>query len=685
MYLGDSDLGEVTRRALDAFDGVTTRDMAPMIDDKDWKVSGWAAKPFAILFSTFREVIFIDADALFFRDPETLFDDPGYKTTGALFFRDRLFMPESKKSWLQQVLPKPVSKQVKRSRPWTGDSGHMQESGVIVVDKVRHFVALLMVTRMNGPDRDGNKDKGRVGIYDMVYGDKETFWLGWELVGDVAYAFHQGDAGTMGVTQGLDSKVGGDGEILQKKEPTFGASKLATYRICSPQLIHLDLDGSPIWFNDWLLENKFVVRNQRALIQAWNRSSYNEDILENAKGCLFLGVPHRGSGLADWANVPAKLLKTLSMGFAGNSNFIKVLRSSSKDSVRLSENFVDRAKTIHFRSFFETDRYGNQIVGILSSFFDELSVVGILLALVSLGQASNLIHTGQVSSAHRFTQWGAWGIAGLLAVLNIVTFGLSEWQYSDDGRFFGPTQLQNLRRITFTMLVVQMAFNAFILIKAIMLAGQTRIEPRLLIATRYLRVCCVLMLVKTCYNVGYYADYVPLGDSETGQKRTLAYIAILDVIFNSWPAFISLIILFVLGAKKQDGSVWSAPDHMQTAEVAGTPLNMHEMPSQQASWGYGYADQTHQPVPQGWHQHQQPASPVMLPAYPRPQELPTQQYTGSYGSQFRHELPAVQYEKGPQIGTTGLPPKGSHEARAVARQTDDAPPQASSEQDNEKK
>jgi hypothetical protein len=46
----------------------------------------------------------------------------------------------------------------------------MQESGVVVVDKWRHFVALLMVTRMNGPDRDGNKAEGKVGIYDMVYG-----------------------------------------------------------------------------------------------------------------------------------------------------------------------------------------------------------------------------------------------------------------------------------------------------------------------------------------------------------------------------------------------------------------------------------------------------------------------------------------------------------------------------------
>ncbi|KAJ6439085.1 ankryin repeat protein [Purpureocillium lavendulum] len=101
---------------------------------------------------------------------------------------------------------------------------------------------------------------------------------------------------------------------------------------------------------------------KEALIQAWNRSSHNEDILEKARACLFLAVPHRGSGLADWADGPAKLLKILSMGFAGNSNFTSVLRSSSKDWVRLSENFIDRANRIYFRSFFETDRYGNQII-----------------------------------------------------------------------------------------------------------------------------------------------------------------------------------------------------------------------------------------------------------------------------------------------------------------------------------
>ena len=45
----------------------------------------------------------------------------------------------------------------------------------------------------------------------------------------------------------------------------------------------------------------------QAMVHAWNHRSYNQDILEKAKACLFLGVPHRGSLLADWAKVPLEV------------------------------------------------------------------------------------------------------------------------------------------------------------------------------------------------------------------------------------------------------------------------------------------------------------------------------------------------------------------------------------------
>ena len=170
MYLGDADLSQDYREKLESLPGVITRDLSHMVADEGWTLEGWAVKAFAILLSSFQEVIFIDADSLFFINPTLLFDDPIYMESGALFFRDRLAEPESKKAWLQEILARPVSKQVIQSRFWTGESGHMQESGVLAVDKWRHFVALLMATRMNGPDRESNEDEGSVGMYDMVWG-----------------------------------------------------------------------------------------------------------------------------------------------------------------------------------------------------------------------------------------------------------------------------------------------------------------------------------------------------------------------------------------------------------------------------------------------------------------------------------------------------------------------------------
>ncbi|KAK6505235.1 hypothetical protein TWF481_007152 [Arthrobotrys musiformis] len=274
MYLGDSDLSEDYRAELEQFEGVVTRDISAMVSDDGWRLAGWAAKPFAMLLSSFREVIFIDADSLFFKNPEILFEDEEYKKHGALFFKDRIIMPENKKRWLQQIIPKPISKNVRQTRLWTGESGHQQESGVVVVDKWKHFVAMMMVTRMNGPDRDGNESKGIVGVYDLVYGDKETFWMGWELVGDTEYAFHSGDAGIMGELKeqppAPTESTTPEGEAQPPKPEKF--------TICAPQLLHLDRDGTPLWFNGWILNNKF--EDKKKMRKANNFKTY---LRENPK------------------------------------------------------------------------------------------------------------------------------------------------------------------------------------------------------------------------------------------------------------------------------------------------------------------------------------------------------------------------------------------------------------------
>ncbi|KAJ4406623.1 hypothetical protein N0V82_010089 [Gnomoniopsis sp. IMI 355080] len=313
MYVGDSDLNRDSRQDLEELEGVVTRDISAMIQTHGWNVASWAAKPFAILLSSFREVIFIDADSFFFVNPEVMFEYPEYVKTGALFFRDRLIMPESKKSWLQSILPQPVSKNVKETRLWKGESGHQQESGVLVVDTYRHFIAMLFVLRMNGPDRDGDRTRGRIGVYDMVYGDKETFWLGFELVGDLDYVFHQGDAGIIGELQTPNptpSQFGKRDDIQfpfvvahEQSELTDDGNNNTTTttedeelpavslgpkpRICSPQLLHLDLDGKPLWFNGGLVRNKFLDRRE------WKFGAWDTYLIEPREirepGAWFLG------------------------------------------------------------------------------------------------------------------------------------------------------------------------------------------------------------------------------------------------------------------------------------------------------------------------------------------------------------------------------------------------------------
>ncbi|KAI1118658.1 glycosyltransferase family 71 protein [Nemania sp. NC0429] len=285
MYLGEQDLGEDHRFELESLPGVTTRDLSQMVDDNGWRLAGWAIKPFAMMMSSFREVIFIDADSFFFRNPVKLFDDPDYKKTGALFFRDRTILPESKRKWLLQILPRPIHRLAKESGWWTGASGHHQESGVVVVDKWKHFVAMLLICRFNGSDRD--QRDGRMGVYEMMHGDKETFWIGFLLAGDNSFAFHKGAVGSIGVIESSKPTTeAGDDESPDKDKDSSAAAtskpdpSASTYTMCSPQLLHLDTDGTPLWFNGWLLVNKYVDHSKRrfAPMTAYMREPQNKAI-----------------------------------------------------------------------------------------------------------------------------------------------------------------------------------------------------------------------------------------------------------------------------------------------------------------------------------------------------------------------------------------------------------------------
>ena len=93
---------------------------------------------------------------------------------------------------------------------------------------------------------------------DSKTGDKETFWLSWELVGSQSYSFHSGPAGIIGnlpVNQRNISKTSSEITTGSFKRTQNTFSENVT--MCAPQLLHISRDGSPLWFNGWILANKF--------------------------------------------------------------------------------------------------------------------------------------------------------------------------------------------------------------------------------------------------------------------------------------------------------------------------------------------------------------------------------------------------------------------------------------------
>ena len=176
FYNGEEDLSESNREILREYQDVYVTDISSYFDNSIIEISGWAIKPFAILASRFEEVILIDADVVYLRDPIELFEDQGYSEKGTLFFRDRTLFPGSNpgldwlKSWMVHPLP-----ETKTLRFWNEASMHEMESSTVVIHKTRNLLGLLSTCKLN--ERQIRDDV----VYQYVYGDKETFWIGFDI------------------------------------------------------------------------------------------------------------------------------------------------------------------------------------------------------------------------------------------------------------------------------------------------------------------------------------------------------------------------------------------------------------------------------------------------------------------------------------------------------------------------
>jgi hypothetical protein len=282
FYYGDEDLSVEWRKLLEArYHNVRCIDLEKeqLFDSEivQLRGQGWALKPFAMVASSFSEVLLADADAVFLEKPDVLFEVSGYKETGTLFFHDRdhwrEYASEITHGFIgNQLGLRPPSSRLSHSKFWQKKGIYEQESGVVLANKNNPevFVGLLFAAWQNtGQIRDQT-------TYRVFWGDKESYWLAFELA-DIPYYFVDHYAGSIGSAidnSTLSSQDGSTPYIIASEHPlhffrTEGSTIDAISDIPQDDDDNLARIGQPIWFNGGLLRMKHEDEREYLRPDAW--------------------------------------------------------------------------------------------------------------------------------------------------------------------------------------------------------------------------------------------------------------------------------------------------------------------------------------------------------------------------------------------------------------------------------
>jgi alpha 1,2-mannosyltransferase len=139
-------------------------DCMDMKEFVDGSPHGFLMKPLSILYSKFREVLFLDADNVCTSDPSYLFEDTNYLECGCIFWPD--FWKTSQENPIWRILG------LEHCNGWE------QESGQLLINKEKCWKELQLTTYFNINAND---------YYRFIYGDKDTFRFAWMAMGRSFY------------------------------------------------------------------------------------------------------------------------------------------------------------------------------------------------------------------------------------------------------------------------------------------------------------------------------------------------------------------------------------------------------------------------------------------------------------------------------------------------------------------
>ena len=198
------------------------------------KFEAYSNKLMATLFNSFEEFILIDVDTVLLKNPKYFLELPKYIETGAYFYKDRAiqqFSPKSDSTFFKKIATNPMDAfmfnfDLLDLQIWEFDyfkhgRYHYMESGLVVIDRLRHFNSVLTMIQMNFYNL----------VKDRVWGDKELFWLSF-LVNGESFAFNPWDSATIGVP------------TEERKNTHFSKE------MCSSHPGHVDENATTLeWFN----------------------------------------------------------------------------------------------------------------------------------------------------------------------------------------------------------------------------------------------------------------------------------------------------------------------------------------------------------------------------------------------------------------------------------------------------
>lgn len=184
-HAGNS-LNQFNKRYLLSLQAVELLDISEKTGITEEELIGPQLRVYSLIYSPFKEVILINPNLLFFMNPEILFNEFLYKTTGALFWKDR---PTGKyDNDIYSFIKKFIPYKIERNPILLKQSNTFQSQDLLIIDKSKHLSGLqklLIIT--------DNSDF----IYNTLKSDKETYWIAFEIAGE-QYSFIQSYPGIVG-------------------------------------------------------------------------------------------------------------------------------------------------------------------------------------------------------------------------------------------------------------------------------------------------------------------------------------------------------------------------------------------------------------------------------------------------------------------------------------------------------